>query len=63
MCVPDTLLIQAFDWMFDDLWNLADHDRQYDVEFAINDLVHLENQVRGKIGYNPDFTFDFAIGL
>lgn len=54
MCV-DTFVDQAMNWIYDDLMDLVQYDiPEYRLIQAVEDLVHLENQVRGLPGYDPD---------
>lgn len=65
MCIAtESQIDQAIGWMYDDIMDLVGHGApEYLIESAINDLVHLENMTKGKIGYEPDLNFDFQIGL
>lgn len=65
MCnVSDTFVDQAIDWLWDDLWKMLEYDHnEFRILMTVDDLVHLDNTMRGRIGYNPDIVADFPIGL
>lgn len=67
MCSDTTLVDQSVDWVIESTLRMAfDYADRFDsveMENLLADVIHLDNIRRGVIGYKPDLTFDFAIGL
>lgn len=65
MCnTPDVFVEQAIGWIWEDLWKMLEqkHD-EFRIIMAVDDLIHLDNMLRGGVGFRPDVVADFPIGL